>query len=318
MSGSPRHLSSDLVAHSDQIKFLALRDSLRTQLSPRSLDICNLLINSLPDWRRAGTFIDLGAPFKVALQVANKELTSSALIDVNRLLLSELVVKLPETLSQRPLSHDVGGLVASAASRLLTELSDSSKSNYSYPDDFFVKDLRFAAGLTVPAGAQVIDLRSSLGRRLSIQLLLRRFSMSNCVALLRTTTIDPWYRMHTEQRNLDEFNASGWNAFYRRSASMLKIDTDVRGLVGTSWFFDPQLKTISPRLAYLLEPTRHGAMLFPVGTSEFDISSATATSESRRKLYETGKYRPTSYTLIWPRDALLRWASNANQVEEST
>jgi hypothetical protein len=44
-----------------------------------------------------------------------------------------------------------------------------------------------------------------------------------------------------------------------------------------------------------------------VGTSDFDIASATARSPTRRKLYEAGKYVPISYTLLWPRERLLRW-----------
>jgi hypothetical protein len=92
-------------------------------------------------------------------------------------------------------------------------------------------------------------------------------------------------------------------------------------MVGTSWFYDPQLAYVSPHLSYLrLRPMERGATIVRNGSSDYAISCATAKSRSgcedrvarlvastRRKLYEQGKYVPVAYSLLWPREALLGW-----------
>ena len=37
-------------------------------------------------------------------------------------------------------------------------------------------------------------------------------------------------------------------------------------------------------------------------------ADALATSRTRRRAFEAGRYRPASYYLVWPRDPLLAWA----------
>jgi hypothetical protein len=212
-------------------------------------------------------------------------------------------------LADRCLTPDVLVLVPPAMARLLQQLVGACETSYEFPDDAFVKDLRFAAGFTVPGGAEVLDLRSQLGTRASLHFLARRPSPGAAMALLGGRSIDPWFRIHTEKRYLRHFHAPGWEAFYRRVASMLQAHQDVRGVVGTSWFFDPQLETISPRLAYLRNPLAHGAFLVRGQTTEFDIASATVNSEARQALVAQGRYTPTPYTLVWPRADLLRWAA---------
>lgn len=73
-------------------------------------------------------------------------------------------------------------------------------------------------------------------------------------------------------------------------------------------FYDPELAVVSPHLCYCRERLlERGAVMIRVGTSAFDIASATARSPTRRKLYEAGEYVPVSYTLLWPRERLLKW-----------
>ncbi len=289
--------------------FSALRDELRLQLPKPALAAAAELRAALPDWRRAGKFIDLGKRFARASATAREQLPTATLVDVNRLLVAELALTLGSALQGRSIPSDVLALVPAAATRLLGHLRDAVDSSYAYPDDFFVKDLRFAAGLTVPGGAEVLDLRSTLGTRVSVQLLRRQPTPAHLWALLRSTRIDPWFRIHTESRYLRHFHESGWDAFYHRVASLLESHPGVRGVVGTSWFFDPQLDTVSPRLAYLRNPLARGAFLVRGRTGAFDIASATSSSEARKKLYEAGSYVPVPYALVWPRAALLQWST---------
>ena len=186
-------------------------------------------------------------------------------------------------------------------SRFLIEPHDS----YCYPNDDFVKDYRFAAAMTVPAGAQIIDIGSKAGTSVAMPLLTK----SPLTALKSLT--GTWFRVHTEGRYLSEFNEEGWDNCYLCLADLLHKNPNVMGMLATSWFYDPALEKISPRLAYLAQtPRKAGARIIKIGSSEFDRSSATKTSQTRRKLYEAGQYIPTSYTVMWQRNDLINWAQS--------
>jgi hypothetical protein len=288
--------------------FSELRATLRSHLSADGLAAAAALRAALPDWQRPARFGQLGAPFSAAAARAEQGLPGEVLADVSRLLIAELALSLEQTLSRRNLVPEVMALVAPAASRLLNHLRTAADASYRYPDDYFVKDLRFVAGMTVPGGAEVLDLRSKAGTRVSAQVLRRQPTLAHLRALLTGSRTDPWFRIHTEKRYLRHFHEAGWDAFYRRVAAMLQAHPCVRGVVGTSWFFDPQLDAISPRLSYLRKPLERGAFLVPGRTSAFDIASATVNSDVRRQLFEQGRYMPVPQTLVWPRGELLRWA----------
>ena len=56
------------------------------------------------------------------------------------------------------------------------------------------------------------------------------------------------------------------------------------------------------------EPALQGARFVHVGTDRDTTRNALATSESRRKLFEEGKYIPRGYMLIWARKHLLGYS----------
>lgn len=288
--------------------FQALSDALRSQLPVDALALVATLRSALPDWQRPAKFGQLGAAFLAAAAAARLRLPDTVLADLHRLLITELALDLDRTLRERRLPPELFALVPPAAARLLAHLRSGVDASYRYPDDFFVKDLRFVAGLTVPGGAEVLDLRSKPGVRVCVQLLRRQPTLAHLRALLTASRYDPWCRIHTEKRYLRHFHESGWDAFYLRVATLLEAHPTLRGVIGTSWFFDPQLDAISPRLNYLRHPLARGAFLVPGRTSAFDIDSATTNSDSRKKLVDEGRYTPIPHTLVWPRAALLKWA----------
>jgi hypothetical protein len=87
------------------------------------------------------------------------------------------------------------------------------------------------------------------------------------------------------------------------------LHPDVLGMFGASWFYHPVLDTISPRLSYLRDvPLKGGAHLFFVEEGGAARANSLATSPTRRKLYEEGKYFPTTYMMVWGREAQSNWA----------
>lgn len=175
---------------------------------------------------------------------------------------------------------------------------------YDPNSDVFIKDLCIASQRMVPAGAQVVH-KSGIPRRW----MLRARDVVIPLFLLRVGGRPPWFEIHTHYPVIGEFNEQGWISCYRRIAEMLDAEQDVKGVFGSSWFFDPEVARVSPRLSYLRDiPMRNGAFSIRLGTSESDISLATKKSNTRRTLYERGEYFPVSYALIWPRSEVLGWA----------
>ena len=186
-----------------------------------------------------------------------------------------------------------------------------------YPPDHEHKDREFATGESVPVTrSHSVDLASRIGYRASLMLIVALPRWRYAYDLLHGHEIGPWLRVHTEPRWLEDWNEAGWDEVYRQCARLLRSRPRLLGLAATAWFYDPQLAAISPHLGYCRERLlERGALIMRVGTSDFDIASATARSPTRRKLYEAGKYVPISYTLLWPRERLLRWDDGGERID---
>ena len=208
-----------------------------------------------------------------------------------------------------PLPQEVLALYGEAIDRLAAFLKETGQA---YDPDYWVKDLRFVLGLTSPSGAQVVDLHARLGPGELVRGALAARDPSAPLTYLAAQGWGPWFQIHTESRHLDEFTPEGWDRTWLRIAALLRSRPEARGVLGASWFYDPPLKAISPRLAYLQDrPVDNGAFLLLQGADPLSRERATATSPTRRQLVESGEYLPRSWIMAWPRAALLRWAAGS-------
>jgi hypothetical protein len=189
-----------------------------------------------------------------------------------------------------------------------------------YPPDHKHKDWVFATGESVPVTrSHSVDLSSRIGYRASLALIAAHPRWRYARDLFRGSEIWPWLRVHTEPRWLEDWNEAGWEEVYRQCARLLRSRPQLLGLAATAWFYDPQLASISAYLCYCRERLlERGAVMIRVGTSAFDIASATARSPTRRKLYEAGEYVPVSYTLLWPRERLLKWDDGGELIDSAS
>lgn len=174
--------------------------------------------------------------------------------------------------------------------------------------DVFRKDMGLATLRLLAAAAQLIDMRCGVPR----SLLTRQGWGTAAKSLLTFTQLGgfkPYMQIHTHKSYLDEFNEDGWAECYQCCAELCAAHPELRGMFGSSWFYDPVVMEISPRLSYLQAvPRQGGAHLWYYATGGDSIGNATATSPSRRKLYENGRYMPKSYMMVWGREALIQWA----------
>jgi hypothetical protein len=179
-----------------------------------------------------------------------------------------------------------------------------------YDRDFWAKDVRFSLALSVPgARSQIIDLSSPMGPGESVRHALSGRGVGPLLNWVRHARGRAWLQVHTESRHLEDFTEDGWNRTWATAAEICKIRPDLAGMIGSSWFYDPPLETISPRLAHLrLNPLKGGAWIVHQGPGEIHTQRAAASPGSRRTLIENGEYLPRSWLVAWPRDALIRWA----------
>lgn len=180
-----------------------------------------------------------------------------------------------------------------------------------YDRDFWAKDVRLSLVLSVPgARTQMIDLSSPLGPGQVVRHAREGHGWSAVPAWMSTLGWRPWLEVHTESRELSDFNEAGWDRAWATAAEILKRRPHMAGMIGSSWFYDPPLEQISPRLAYLrLNPLKHGAFMIHQGPGEIHTIRASTSSPTRKALIEKGEYTARSWIVAWPRAALIRWAN---------
>jgi len=99
------------------------------------------------------------------------------------------------------------------------------------------------------------------------------------------------------------------NRSYYRIAQSLALYPRVKGLLTESWLHSPDTFSVSPHLAWLNTPfLEYGGLVVVLGAAE-ESSGVFTASAKRRQLYDEGRFRPTTAMVLWPRAAMLAWAS---------
>ena len=181
-----------------------------------------------------------------------------------------------------------------------------------YDRDFWAKDVRISLVLSVPgARTQMIDLSSPMGPGQVLRHAREGWGWSVIPSYIAAQSWKPWLEVHTESRELSDFNEAGWDRAWATAAEICKRRPQMAGMLGSSWFYDPPLEQISPRLAYLrVNPLKHGAFLLHQGPGEIHTQRAATSSPTRAALIEKGEYTARSWIVAWPRAALIRWADS--------
>jgi hypothetical protein len=173
--------------------------------------------------------------------------------------------------------------------------------------DIFWKELAIARLQFFPIKSCVVDFYSGFGFRQGLTWDI--FQSFKFLSFILKYGRKPYYRTHLHTPLLAFFSENYWIKSYLQIAEVLAINKSIKGLVRTSWYFDPIIKRISPHLSYLQElPLKNGAHLFCVGPDE--SGCALHKSTSRLALYNEGEYKPTNYLLVWPREAIISWAED--------
>jgi hypothetical protein len=226
-----------------------------------------------------------------------------------------IVLKFLSTFDKRIEKIDLPQSIISLYPRTTEYISESLVSDelepYNFKQPHFAFDLHLLLFQSVPGGSGTIDLSNYLPHRFLMGKGIKDNFRRLFFLIFQLGGFGPLFTLHTDIRNLNDFNFEGWNRCYLRVIDLLKQMPKIKGLQRTSWFIDPQIEKISPHLAYLRKvPCDNGAFLRIFGRGDYVAIDAIKTSKTRRKLYEEGKYTPTAYSYTWPRRKIIKWSKS--------
>ena len=192
--------------------------------------------------------------------------------------------------------------------RILTMLDDESRDVWGFNNDIFCKELAICCAHLIPVSCQVVCV-SGVPRRTLFLKPLHAFFKKLYYFCCKHNGFGPTFEIHMHLENKRYFGPTGRDQCYKVVADLLVLNPEFKGLQASSWFYDINLKQISPPLAYLADtPIRHGAVCFYV-CDEDASSGALKTSTTRKQLYQKSEYQPKTYLLSWPKKELLRYTA---------
>lgn len=194
--------------------------------------------------------------------------------------------------------------------RATVEAIDRPKRNYySHEQDAYLKDLAVCRMKLWPCGVELVDECSGFPRSLLLRDGPGPLAKGLAFFLLRAGGFSPFFESHFDPRFIREFTPEGYDRLYLAIAELLEVNPQVKGMIGSSWWHDPALETISPELWFLTKtPLLGGARLFRVGEDPVATQDAIRFSVARDRLYREGEYKPQVFMLVWLRDDLRGWA----------
>ena len=179
------------------------------------------------------------------------------------------------------------------------------------PSDNFVSMAKIVTLRRFPAGQLQFE-RSGIPLSWLTRLAPRRLTKLLRFLVRRTRGRRPFFFHHIAWRRKNRLFLLEveQNRSYYRIAQALRRHPEVKGLLTESWLHSPDTFRVSPHLAWLNTPfLEHGGLVVMLGAAEASSGVFTGGGE-RQRLYEEGKFRPTTAMAIWPRAAMLEWAES--------
>lgn len=179
------------------------------------------------------------------------------------------------------------------------------------PSHGFVSMAKIVTGRRFPAGQLHVE-RSHIPRSWLIRLPPRSAVRTIAFLTRHLRGRGPLFFQHLAWRRKNRFTIveREQNRSYFRIAQSLVLHPELKGLATESWLHSPDTFVVSPHLAWLNRPfLEYGGIVTVIGPAPA-TSGVLANSTQRKRLYDEGKFRPTSAMVVWPRAALLDWAAN--------
>lgn len=202
------------------------------------------------------------------------------------------------------LTEEMENFVKHEHQRIILEFSTEPDEYYSIKNDKFIKDLALCTGRLIYGGTPVFEPYQRIPKKLVVS-----SGPMNTLRVLKKGGFGPYFQFHTSDKHLQTYNEQGWDGAYKRAAHLLELNPQFKGFFGCAWSYDPVIEKISPRLKYLRSRLmENGGLSLYMSQDRDSESLATRTSPTRKQLFESGKYLPKQYMIIWFREDLLKWA----------
>lgn len=198
--------------------------------------------------------------------------------------------------------------------RRILELSTAKSESLDTLSDSYLKDFGIVRFSLIPCVSHLVYRYSGVPR----SLLLKGGDILGKLKLLKlllteTGGFRPYLENHVHPAMLDDFSATGRERCYRLIAELFRRWPDVRGLIGSSWYYDSKVALISPHLGYLHKiPFDHGACFVDLGVSEEAKKDATERSSKRMEMVRKGDYHPKNYFMVWSREKILNYVGSSD------
>jgi hypothetical protein len=224
-------------------------------------------------------------------------------------LLLELVTSHEERLPSGRLDVELKPDFVDSMHRVLDAVERGGSKSTRMTHDNYCKEFAICLHRLIPAGGQLIDPGSGLPRSLLVRSPL--FSMPKKLGYVAVTCggFHPFAEFHTHERMRHLFTPDGWEYCFRRLPAVFRSYPRLKGVVGSGWFFDPQLATISPNLSFLRDVVqRWGAIILCGRVDPAATEGALLMSQHRRDLHDKGMYQPMNYYIVAAKSRILAHA----------
>ena len=255
----------------------------------------------------------LKSPFARLIRQVREEQGTAASSDLLRETLARFLDRQRPAIDGLNLPDAVRKLIGKEFDRIRVLTGSGAAADFDVGEHSLRCDFRIAGFGRVPVGVEHMELSGvprSLAYRGGIAQGARFLQM-----LWHSGRLVPYYQIHMSHGVAPAhfglvYTPRSQSRMFRNIADCLKLNPQICGLIASSWWYDPALETVSPGLGYLRRGfVERGALLFRYGPPAND--HATANSPQRAKLVEEGKYRPMTYTIVWPRGMMIRWAESS-------
>ncbi len=203
------------------------------------------------------------------------------------------------------LPDDIKSMLVDDFERILRFAKKEDKRLLSFNNQTFLSYIEKLCFRGFPVGNQDLSL-SGIPRSMVTKLGWRRGAEFARFLLFELKGNYPLYELHYNSHRFASFNRAGWEGVLYRAAQMMLINKEIKGLLGSAWFFDPVIEHVSPDIFYIQELCGEvGAKFFYLRSTQDDVNNAIKLSKRRRAAYEEGRYKPSSYMMVLSRTALL-------------
>ena len=243
-------------------------ESTLIQLCDRSPEICGHFdVSSTAKsvsrlWRNRG-YDAVPQSISMIWQQIRHQLGEDAVGQFNRMLLCELISTAERRISESHLPKSVIHEYVEAFGRILNKL-DETPNVYSEPyDDTFLKDLGVCSQTMIPAGYCVMDITNRISREHFFSGGVHQFFKFSWLDVVQYHHSGPFLFVHYHADCKAKFTPEGREETYRIIAQLMASRAELKAVVGTAWYYDPVLRSVSPHLSYVRAlPESNGAYFF--------------------------------------------------------